>query len=493
MRPARRLAPLLALAWGLASGCQAQAPRSSSPPQSRPGALPPAAPKAPTPEPPATQQAATPLPSATPLLSGDEVLTSLPARLGPWLPPSLVGPQASLIGQAKDEALAQVGSRWEVLANGRILSNNSGSLLSDAGGGIIGHHGAGLRLAPRGLAQAPPTKPASLSDPRMHLWLATSLIHLQDQWLQGFFLSQPKLGEWRSFRLPKLGVLPPPYAALEALSQQDAIVQARQDHRYVGCLQVQGGRWAMRLVLLTPGQSQVAEGRLILWGEGGRGATPRWRARLLPVLEATLGLARQSSVTLLEPDGSLRCELGQAYLPQAQRGFVAQLLTGGVPLLTTWTRLRFTGLGPERQQTMLAQAEWREDKGLTRTQHLIGHAAGGAADLGLALRSRRQFGLQGGGHGPWQGRTFVPGLETPASGPVGYFSLPLEPLVAGEGWGLEAPSALAAWLPAEAELREEEVPDLAGPELDPTELPALAMPALEAEWTRLPGSQGLTE
>jgi hypothetical protein len=235
----------------------------------------------------------------------------LPLRVGLAFPASLVGAAGAARFSGQDGQVAPPGSEFYALADGSIISNNSGGLISDQGGGIVSNHsgslisdqGGGLGPKPTGgyrLAAkvdrdiaATATVPTAIGDPRMRLWLILSMYDYVDQIMAAFLKAKPKLGRWKRFSTSDFDYLPLPRAipGLESSSLSREVVRAL---RFAGHLSTGPEGTRLRLVHLPQAQSGIAEGLPVMdWQASGGVAV--MHTRYVEALAATFGLRNSAS------------------------------------------------------------------------------------------------------------------------------------------------------------------------------------------------------
>jgi antitoxin component of MazEF toxin-antitoxin module len=268
-------------------------------------------------------------PSPSALAPTQAFTLSMPARLGRALPASLVGPAANQrLREAVGLAVAAEGSRLVALADGRIISNNSGSsgtsagapLVSDQGGGIVSNHGAGRRLA-----QAEAERLAA-ADPRMALWFYLCMVDLLDQHLQAWQATQPRLGQWKRFSVQALRLLPTPVGNDILNGVLSGVEQQLQGQGLAALATEEGGQLRLRMALVAAGQGLDQGKAFVDLSARPQGGSVAF-LRLPPALAGALGVAEGRVKVEVGPQ-ALTIDSAEDYLPLAERSPLAQGLGG---------------------------------------------------------------------------------------------------------------------------------------------------------------------
>lgn len=356
----------------------------------------------------AEQQASATAPSPSPA-----AVLRLPGRLGLALPPSLVGKggQARLSGEAG--GVAKENTNWVVLNDGRIVSNNSGALISDAGGGIVSNnsgalignnggalisdHGSGRRVLAQASAQAdrPATvAPNGYNEPRTFLWVTLAIIDFDDQLLEAFIQSGPRLGEWKRFSPKQLKYLPPPNAPADFVAGLDLAESVVRNLPFAGLVVQEGGALVLRVVQLPAPDAALPEGRMLIEmsSQGGLGAVVR--SRLTAPLENFLGVASSSARIEVGQNAFgrvLHTDLNLRYAPPAERSPIGMVITGGLDQRASRNRVRIEHTATDRGHALMAGSQLHFLSGAFIAMtgwNSVGYRPAAMKDLGLAILTR---------------------------------------------------------------------------------------------------------
>jgi hypothetical protein len=430
--PSALATPKLRLAWGLVAlalaACQLQVgptakarsapakPKAlqATPAPDRPASAPVQA------DPKATSQAEA---SATPALA-----LKLPLRLGTLLPISLVGEAGRKRLSGEDGQVAELGTEFYALADGRIISNHSGGLISDQGGGIISNHSGGLisdqgggivsnnsgsLISDQGgayrLAQAAETTatgtlaftrdtPATathtkvLTDPRVRLWAILTSYDYIDQLMASFARQGPKLGRWRRFDSSQYRTLPMPIDVGLPVKELD---QKLQSLHYAGVITRQGSEARLRVLWLPEAGAALADGVPVLdLGASGPGAMAH--TRFPPPMEALFGYRNSANTVEVQPTALGRrivSRLAETGDPQRSPTSISALISSKKIELTR-RYLRFETHTESLASVYMATSEHQSFVGkpdrteASRKSIAWGYDPRAKEDLGLAMFAR---------------------------------------------------------------------------------------------------------